>query len=678
MGRKQKKDKKVKISKIAYKLALAFMLPVAFIVVLGIVSYESSAKFIVKQYTNSLDSELGAVSSYLELLCDNVEDKATEIVVDATFSTYYAKYAGKSTPEAAEYARIVNTLLNKMRATCDYISNYQVISEKGGSISSGRFRIPENAYMEFAATEEAEGISKGVGVWSGYHSYLDETIGTTPTEYAFSYIKRLDQGNGYLFLDVEYAKFFEIVEQIGDENFISALVTQDGRVITKENEQSDFAECDFFESAKEIGVRGNKMVHYDGQEYLFFYSPIGKTGIMLCTLVPQKRILASANSIKIITFVMVFVAAVVALAIGGVLSKGIGSEVGSFVKSMERVAEGDFTADVRSKRRDEFMLLAISIRQMKGSISDIFRQIHDFTGRVNTSSAHVADTIGQMALSMEDINAAMEDIARGVANQVIDAEDCLQEMSRFSGQLNDTYLHAQSIEEDSRSTIQAVSYGKAEITGLNEKANRATETTKQLVSDITAVADSTEDIGGIIETIQSIAEQTNLLSLNASIEAARAGEAGKGFSVVADEIRKLAEESSSAADQIKYIIGNIQATTNQTVDCVYETETHLIEQSLAMNETISAFSNISSYVEKMILSLNKMTENVAGMVENKDSVLASIKNIVGLSESAAAATEEVTATINSQLDNVYILVDDAKHLSDEVKKLDTSMQHYSF
>ena len=119
-------------------------------------------------------------------------------------------------------------------------------------------------------------------------------------------------------------------------------------------------------------------------------------------------------------------------------------------------------------------------------------------------------------------------------------------------------------------------------------------------------------------------------------------------------------------------------TTEQTVEGVHDTEKHLVEQSAAMNETVSAFANISSYMEKMTVSLNGMTSNVAEMIESKELVLESIKKIVNLSESAAAATEEVTATINCQLSNVRGLLDDANHLSGEARGLDRSLQKYTF
>ena len=175
---------------------------------------------------------------------------------------------------------------------------------------------------------------------------------------------------------------------------------------------------------------------------------------------------------------------------------------------------------------------------------------------------------------------------------------------------------------------------------------------------------------------QSKVSQTNLLSLNASIEAARAGEAGKGFAVVADEIRKLAEQSSDAVDQIKVIILNIQSHTNTTVACAKDTELHLSEQAQSIEETIDVFTGIAGYVEEMIDSLRHITENMQNMVENKNQVLESMKDIVSVSENTAASTEEVTATVNGQLDEAQKLADEAGHLSEEVQQLNESMNRY--
>ena len=167
MGQKKKKTKRVRTQKIAYRLAVAFMIPVLLMIVLGIVSYEVSAKFIVRQYENLLSEELQAVNSYMGLLCNNVEDKATEIIGNEDVGAYYSKYAGEKTTKARDCATAVSTFLNKIRSTCDYVEGYHILSENGGSISSASSKIDNSVYLDFSKSEEGSTITKGKGIWAG-------------------------------------------------------------------------------------------------------------------------------------------------------------------------------------------------------------------------------------------------------------------------------------------------------------------------------------------------------------------------------------------------------------------------------------------------------------------------------------------------------------------------------
>ncbi len=674
---------KKKTSKIAYKLITAFIIPVVLIIILGVLSYKNASSFIASQYVNSIDAELETTSAYSTLLCTNVEDKTTEIVSNKTFSTFYSRYAGSTKAEAMDYLRNSTALLQQARATCDYVYSYEVISSKGGNLTSGSKKIGDNAYNDFAKTDEAKNIKKGKGVWTGYHKYIDENFDISENDYALAYTRMLDKGQGYLFFDVSYKTIDDMLEKISNETNVAGLVTSDGREILRVGsdvklnaDDGLFYGKDFYESATQQSEGGHSYVTVDGKKHLFVYEPISDTGITLCVLVPESAILSTANSIRILTIIMVIISAIIALVIGIILSESIAVEVNTLAKSMNKVAEGDFTTDFSSKRKDEFLLLAMGMKDMLSHIRDIFAKIQNFSNKVNSSAADVSNTTNQMVYSMGDINSAMEHVADSVAHQVQEAEACLQELSSFSEKLNDAYMYASNIESESHKTIESVEDGKKQAASLSEKADIATELTRKLVTDITAVADASDAIGGIVETIQSIAAQTNLLSLNASIEAARAGEAGKGFAVVADEIRKLAEQSSDAVDQIKVIILNIQSHTNTTVACAKDTELHLSEQVQSIEETIGVFTGIAAYVEEMIDSLRHITENMQNMVENKDQVLESMKDIVSVSENTAASTEEVTATVNGQLDEAQKLADEAGHLSEEVQQLNESMNRY--
>lgn len=678
-----------KTGKIAYSLIGAFLIPVCLMILLGVLSYQSATRNITRQYEDSIKGSLITVSEYCSLLCSNVEDKATEIVANDSFATYYDRYAGSNSGEAMEYARTAAGLLNQAKATCDYIYSYHVFSENGGNITSGSKQLPGTAYEEFAGTKEAQSLTKGKGIWSGYHSYLDETLSLSPDSYALSYTRMLTKGNGYFCMDIDAKTVQNTLMTIDTgDGTISALVTPDGRefIYSEETakdaasfspEEPIFVGTDYYEKALQENQIGTAYITFQGKSYLFAYTPVGATGIMLCTLVPHSTILSTASSIRSMTVIMVILACVIALIIGSIMARNIGKEVTTLTRSLDKVSDGDFTTVFASRRRDEFRLLAMGMAGMLGNIREIIARSKKFAGKVNDSSEEFSDTALLMVDSMRDINTAMEEVASGVAKQAQDAEESLKQISAFSERLNEAHRHTLDIEKSSEEAMYAVENGRMQADKLNQKTEAAETMTNRLVTDITAVAENSKDIGSIIATIQEIAEQTNLLSLNASIEAARAGEAGRGFAVVAEEIRALAEQSSQAGDRIRDIVGNIQMTTDQTVNCAQNTKNYLQEQTVAIGETVQVFEQIAGNVEQMVCNLRMVAQDMSDMVANNDVVLDSIRSIASVSEQASSSTEEVTATVNGQLTDMKKLADEAQKLSEEVQQLNDSMQRFT-
>ena len=681
----KRKKRKKRAGKIAYTLIGAFLVPVLLIVLLGMISYKRAAKDITEQYENSVDGSLLTVSEYCRLLCANIEDKATEVVTHDDFVTYYTKYAGKKDSEAMRRSRDVGTILQAARGICTYINAYHIISEKGGNVTSGAGRIGEDAYMRFAETKEAE-ISKGKGILSGYHNFLDKELSLKTDSYAIAYTRCFAKGEGYVCLDMSHETIREILSAIeGSEGTIAALVTGDERevlyaqedVLSQLSGAQVFAGSDYLAEAAASGEPGKRYVSFAGQTCLFSYAPVGKTGMVVCTLIPKETILSAASSIRSITVLMVILAALIALLIGSLIARSIGREVQSLTKTLKRASDGDFTTEFSSKRKDEFGVLSNGMTGMISGVRGILRKMQQFGGEVDISSENLSETAGIMAESMRDVNTAMEEVAKGVLRQAQDADRSLGQMAAFSDNLNSVYDYTLKIETNSEFAMQAVGKGRNKIAELSEKTNAASSMTKTLVGNIAEVEMCTRNIGSIMESIQEIAEQTNLLSLNASIEAAKAGEVGKGFAVVASEIRGLADQSQEAGKKIQGIIGNIQKTTEKTSGCARMTEDYLKEQMESLNGTVEVFSGITQNVEGMVEALHKITDRMSDMMSDKDEVLDSIQSIAAVSQQASASAEEVTATVTSQLSEATGLAGEAEKLSREVRQLNEAMRRFT-
>ena len=673
--------------KIKYTLIGTFLIPVALIVLLGVLSYQKAANSVTTEYEDSVEATVGAVSNYCNLLCGTVEVKMNELVTEAAVNTYYGRYAGKKNSDAMEVFRDVQSAFTTAKGTCRYIYGYYVVAEKGGNFSSTSYAMPDNAYSELMESGEVDAVTGNGGVWMGYHRYFDEALQIKESAYGLSYIRKLVKGNGYVCMDISMDKIIEMLSDAGgDPESYAFLLCPDGReIIMQAGEVIDVEQAPFAgnELLAEVPVQEEDetqstscYVQVAGERYLFIHSAVGKTGLTVCSLIPEKSIMSSAEEIKIMTIVIVLAACLIALAIGSILAARISGEVNRMVKVMGRAAEGDFTVSVASKRRDEFQIMALKTADMIERVRELLAQVVMFGEDVKNTAERLAEANVGMEESMRDINTAMDEVAKGIGQQSGDSETSYEQMLEFSGTLKELTEETGHIQETSGTVMDAVTTGSSQVSELTEKSGKAGESTKNLLSNIEDVQRQSENIGGIVDAIQEIASQTNLLSLNASIEAARAGEAGKGFAVVAEEIRRLSEQSVESADKIQQLVENIQESAKRTTACARQTEEALGEQNVSIESTIAIFGKIASGVTEMTDTLKKVIEKMSGMLEDNERVLTAVQGIAAVSQEEAASAQEITATVNTQLGEAQMMAAQARQLSGVTEQLSELLKKF--
>lgn len=674
-----------------------FLFPVLMILVLGIVCYVTAANIIKEKYEDSSMNTVSAISLYADTLTSSIASRALEQISSTDLKQYYEAYV-TGDEALSEEARFNHFILAKEQllhicTSASYINSYYVIPDEGSVMSSKKFTDESNMYTDFMNSDIGKKFTSNKSLkngWFGYHTSIDAALKSTGEDYAFTYVQKLLSKNVYLLFDLSMKSVEEMLQQIDfGENSICALISPDGREIARIRQVSDddtdtlvpatetiFLTTDFYQKSIEEKEASSDYVKWNGSTYLYVYSPIGKSGISLCSLIPQKNIVKEVSAIRNLTVLLVAVAAASAILIGNYLSGGISKTVNIFSKSLKKVAEGDLTQDVSINRNDEFGTLGHVLNDTIANIRELMTNMKQFGGNVNTMADDISEQMDTFNESIQNISVGIDEVAQGLQAQAEETEKSNSRMQEFAGRLNDIHSETTQMSGTITGATEVIHKGQVIIQELSQKAETTAKITDILVENVNGVREHSTEIEGIIDTINNIADQTNLLSLNASIEAARAGENGRGFAVVAEEIRKLAEQSAKAAGEVQQRLNAMSVMTSKTTQSAEETQNIVAAQGVALNETITVFGVIEEKVSELVAGLQTIVNDMSQINADKDELQTSVMNISMAAETAAASIEEVTASLDEQMGGISRLAENTDTMKKETTVLEESMNQF--
>ena len=676
-SRKAAKDKGMGLRGIQVKLIGAFMIPVILFVIIGFMIYSKCSTTLNSTYEASANTSVGTLEEYLGLGFENIELMATRLSINSAITSYYTGSEVKS-----ESMLMDTKVALSNESTADKFIDHIIVCAKSGTACSEKGAIRGDVYNAFVESEEGKNVESEIGMgsmWISSHPAIDEVTGYDSDEYALSLLTVLKNNSnksvGYIIIDVKTSFIQDILDnaQISD-NSIKGFVLEDGSQVLSGDSDIKFTDTDFYQEALAgENLQGSKEVSYEGADYLFTYSRIEGTNMLVCAMVPQKEIMAGAQAILRYTLIAVAICAVIAIVVGSVLASGISKAIRKVNRVLKKTSDGDLTGQISMKRKDEFNVLSSSITNMIGSMKDLILKMTNVSGHVSDSAVQVGTNSEVLLEVTKNITEAVDYINSGISQQAQDTESCLEQMNGLAERINVVHENTDEISEIAQEAQGAIENGMVIVANLGEKVQGTTEVTETIIREIRELNKESIAINSIIGTINEIAEQTNLLSLNASIEAARAGEAGRGFAVVSEEIRKLAEQSGNAGNQIGEIINHIQERLAATIETAGLAGESVAFQTEALNNTVDVFKNISQQVSKLAEDVEKITQSVGGIEQAKEDTMNAIESISTTSNQTESASEELARSTEKQLQAVEVLNDAVKRLQMDAEDLDTSV-----
>ncbi|MDZ5474102.1 methyl-accepting chemotaxis protein [Bacillus sp. 31A1R] len=339
------------------------------------------------------------------------------------------------------------------------------------------------------------------------------------------------------------------------------------------------------------------------------------------------------------------------------------------VEVSSKVAQGDLTETIDLKATNE-------IGKLSHSFDSMILSLRDLIGKIDSSSEQIASSSVQLSANVEEstnitrsMATSISGMASGAETQMASAEESTAAMVEIADGVQHIANQSSIASEASIDANSNAEEGKQSIDEAIKQMELIQSVVEQSSNAITKLGASSEEVGNILAVITAISEQTNLLALNAAIEAARAGEHGKGFAVVADEVRKLAEESRKSAQQIADIVQSIQVETKTAVELMDKGRVQVETGNQVMRETGEKFTSILNSIQEVTAKIQEVSATSEELSASSEEVTASVQEMTSISTESASTASQVASGAQQQLSSMEEINSSVSELADVANEL---------
>jgi len=437
---------------------------------------------------------------------------------------------------------------------------------------------------------------------------------------------------------------------LSDDVIFSGIADKNGKLLYSSDDAMKTLDSDLITPLKE-SVGKDQAVHYSssvyGKKVDYYFSSLSNGDIFMVAI--------SAEVLENIRNIIVIATVIGLLLAAGLLFYIVQRQLKPLKRlqtAMISISEGDgdLTQRLPVASKDEIGALSAAANLFIDKIHAIVADVKVAAENSKQDSDEIKNMSVQTTELAKEINLTVHEIASTSSKQAEEVEEGMLTIQEFSALIDVSKQDTQSLADFNEVIREKQEKGMEAIDSLSESMKQNVEISKAVGGHLEVLKNDIDAISNMTNAISAISEQTKLLALNASIEAARAGEHGRGFSVVATEVRNLSDQAGASTIQIQTLVQNVQQSTSDTLNAMNEALRIVEQQESSVHSTSEAFMNIRETLIEINTVITNITERMNTIGNRKDAIVQFISSASAMSEETAASTEEVLASVETQVD----------------------------
>lgn len=616
--------------------------------IVAVVSYLASVKNTTEALTENVEGQIINLNDTFELFFTNTNQHLERFVANELLTN------SENKADLLQYFK-------ETQETTPTIANvYTVFDSTGDTII-----YPETDFSkDFVPTErdwyKNAVKANGNSVWT--EPYIDASTGETVITVSKAYYKN-KKLVGVASIDVMVGTLINMVEklQIGGTGY-GIIIDSAGKYVAHPNSDliGEKVATGYFEQIENTGNQGSVK---DTENILSFTTnPI--TGWIIGGVINVEDFEKQAKTIILPILITLAIVLLIAIIVSIFVTNSITNPIKQVMDRMQMIADGDLSLDnLENKYDNEVGQLIISTNKMNQNMRHLLNQIHYVSEEVSNQSEELTQSANEVKIGTEQIATTMSKLASGSESQANSMSELSSIMNTFATRVEEANTNGENIQENSSKVLQLTDNGSQLMNSSTEQMMKINDIVKDAVGKMQTLEQHSQAISKLVAVIKEIADQTNLLALNAAIEAARAGEHGKGFSVVAEEVRKLAEQVAFSVNDITSIVTNIQKESTNVAESLKDGYSEVARGTVQIETTNETFTKISNAVSAMVTNIQSVSHHLSEIAANSQEMNSTIDEIAAVSEQSAAGVEETTASAQQASSAMEEIAGSSEHLA---------------